>query len=58
MCGAAQELDLEPQKSSILTLGFGDRNFFISFFGGRKSHEMREKRENRGILRYGWERKN
>ena len=33
MYGAVQELDLEPQKNSMLARGFGDGNFFISFFG-------------------------
>ena len=31
MYGGAQALDLEPQKSSMLVRGFGDRNFFIFF---------------------------
>jgi len=33
MYGAVQELDLEPQKGSMLARGFRGRNFFISFFG-------------------------
>jgi len=34
--GRLQELHLEPQKSSILALGFRDKNFLIPFFGTTK----------------------
>jgi len=49
MHGPTQELDLEPQKSSMLARGFGDRNFFISFFWGQKMSELFEKHGGNGV---------